>query len=212
MTQLYRRISVVTLLSCFLFLTTGCAVTLVQPYDEKLLADTEALFKKASTVIDDGIAKSPKTENERNHLKAAASTPNSVTPLASNPAHFTQFESRYNDLTVDVDALILRSLSKAAEVGPLGQKLQKRIEDLINQAIPSACDDLQSEFGAMTSSLTVMNYVDLKCLLIRWKAQHGDVTVTNGTGILKKVNWELRKSAVFAATLAIEQAETSKKK
>ena len=36
--------------SCSLFLAS-CTVTLVQPYDERLLNDTEEVFKKASAMI-----------------------------------------------------------------------------------------------------------------------------------------------------------------
>lgn len=208
----FRRLSLSFLASCTLALVSGCAVTLVQPYDEKLLTDTEALFKKASSMIDDGMTKSPKTDDERNQLKAQASAQNSPKPLADHPAHVSKFEPRYNDLAVDADALILRALSKAQEVGPLGNRLQKGIEKLIEENIPSACADLEANFRAMTASLTVMNFVDLKCLLVRWKDQHHDTTLTRDTGILKKTNWELRKSTIFAASVAIVQAETSKKK
>lgn len=180
----------------------GCTSTLVQPYDEKLLTDTENMFKKASSMIDDGISTSPKTDEQR----AAIHAPE------NQPAHVSKFEGRYAALNTDADALILRALSKAEQVDQIGQKLQGHINDLVESSLPSQCDDIEKELGLNTNSLTVKNYIDLKCLIVRWKAQHSDPTLTKGTGILKRTNWELRKSTIFSATLAIQKAETSKKK
>lgn len=196
------RLSFVTASIVAALFVGGCAVTLVQPYDEKLLTDTEAVFKKASTMIDDGIANSPKTDDQR----AAIQKPE------SHFAHVSKFEGRYAALSTDADALILRALSKAEEVDRIGQKLQGQINDLVENSLPSQCDDIEKELGLNTTSLTVKNYIDLKCLIVRWKAQHSDPTLTKGTGILKRTNWDLRKSTMFSATLAIQKAETSKKK
>lgn len=183
-------------------LTSGCAVTLLQPYDEKLLTDTESVFKKASAMIDDGIANSPKTDDERSAIQATA----------DHPAHASKFEARYAALGTDADALILRALSKSQDVDDAGEKLQKKINELVESSLPSQCDDIEGELGVSTSSLTVKNYIDLKCVFVRWKAQHSDAKLTRNTGILKKTNWELRKSAIFSVTLAIQRAETSKKR
>ncbi len=212
MSKVFRTVSRVPLYSLALLIVSGCAVTVVQPYDEKLLTETEAIFKKASAMIDDGVMKSPSTDEERKGLKALSLDTKAPKPLADNPAHASKFEARYNELATDSDALILRALSTSQEVGPLGNKLQKGIERLIEKNLPSACADLEAQFDAMTASLTVKNYVDLKCIIVRWKIQHNDPELTGGTGILKKVNWELRKSTIFGAAVAIEQAETSKKK
>lgn len=184
------------------WLVGGCAVTLVQPYDEKLLADTEAIFKKASSMIDDGIANSPRTDDER----AAIPEPE------SHSAHVSKFESRYAALSTDADALILRALSQSEEVDRIGQELQGQISDLVEKSLPSQCDDIEKELGMATTSLTVKNYIDLKCLVVGWKAQHSDPKLTQDTGILKRTNWELRKSHIFSAILAIQKAESSKKK
>lgn len=184
-----------------LLLVGGCATSLVQPYDEKLLTDTEALFKKTSAMIDEGIEKSPKTDEVRLAI---------VKP-EDHPAHFSKFEERYRTLGTDADALILRALSKSQDVSPIGEKLQKKIIDLVEEALPTQCDDIEVDLGISTSSLTVKNYIDLKCILVRWKAQHSDPKLTQNTLILKRTNWELRKSAIFSATLAIQKAETSKK-
>ena len=180
-------------------IVAGCPVSLVQPYDEKLLNDTEALFKKASAMIDDGIASSPRTDDER----AGISKP----PV--HPAHESKFEGRYNSLATDADALILRAISKSKDVDPIGEKLQQKINDLIEGALPIQCEELEGELAA-AKSLTVKNYVDLRCLLVRWKAQHSDSGLTRDTGILKRTNWELRKAAIFSAVLAINRAEMSK--
>lgn len=184
------------------FLVGGCAVTLVQPYDEKLLTDTEAIFKKASSMIDDGISNSPKTDEDRSVISKPE----------RHLAHASKFEGRYSELSTDADALILRALSKADDVDRIGQKLQVQIIKLVDESLPSQCDDVEKDLGVITTSLTVKNYIDLKCLIVRWKAQHSDPDLTKRTGILKRVNWELRKSTIFSAILAIQKAETSKKK
>lgn len=188
-------------ISVLALLVGGCAITLVQPYDEKLLTDTEAIFKKASSMIDDGISNSPKTDEARSGIRKPE----------DHSAHFSKFEGRYAALGTDADALILRALRKAQEVDKIGEKLQGQINKLVEESLPSQCEDIESELGLSTTSLTVKNYVDLKCLIVRWKAQHSDPTLTKNTGILKRSNWELRKSTMFSAVLAIQKAETSKK-
>jgi hypothetical protein len=189
----------------------GCAVTLVQPYDEKLITDSESLFKKASAMVDDGFQASPRTDEARAQIRLDSTRPGAG-PLSAHPAHFAQFERRYNEILTDSDALILRSLSKSQEIGTVGIRLQKKIEALIEEAVPTNCPEMDAEFSQMTSSLTVRNFVDLKCLLAGWKAQHANQRVTQDTSILKQVNWELRRSTLFSAVLAIQSAETSKKK
>lgn len=196
------RLSFVTASFIAALFVGGCAVTLVQPYDEKLLTDTEAIFKKASSMIDEGIANSPKTDSERSAIQKPE----------SHSAHASKFEGRYAALSTDADALILRALSRAEEVDRIGNKLQGQISELVENSLPSQCDDIEKELGLDTNSLTVKNYIDLKCLIVRWKAQHSDSVLTKGTNILKRTNWELRKSTMFSATLSIQKAETSKKK
>jgi hypothetical protein len=183
-------------------LVAGCAVTLVQPYDEKLSNDTEAFFKNASTLVDEGLIASPRTDEARLSIKQ----------FSAHAGHFSKFEPKYDSLLRDADSLILRSLAKSGEIGPLGNRLQKKIEGLIQGAVPSACPELDAEFNDLSNSLTVRNYVDLKCYVINWKAQHSDLKVTENTQILKRVNWETRKSGVFNIILAIQKAEVFKKK
>lgn len=194
------RAVAVTILATFLL--SSCTYTLVQPYDEKLVNDTETIFKKASAMVDDGIAKSPKTDQERK----------AIIPPSESLAHYSRFEIQYNALIRDSDALIMRSLAKSGEIDSVGNKLQKKIEALIESEIPSACPEQDQELKDLTNSLTVKNYIDLKCFFINWKAQHSDMKRTDDTQILKKANWEARKSAVFDIVLAIQQAEMSKQK
>jgi hypothetical protein len=201
------RATTMLLLSALLLHAAGCATTLVQPYDEKLLTDTEALFKRTSAMIDDGIAKSPRTDEERATLRGATG----ATSLARHPAHAAKFESRYNKLATDADALILRALAHGDGASPRGDALQAKIEKLVVDRLPSACPEADAEFAAMSSSLTVRNYVDLKCILVKWREQHSDPALTDSTGILKRSNWELRRSTLFAAVLVIQRAEMSKK-
>lgn len=179
----------------------GCATTLVQPYDQKLVDDTEAIFKDAAAMIDDGVQVSPMTDEARKAIRNPS----------GNPAHLSKFEDRYQKLATSTDLLILRALAQSRGVDAIGQRLQDKVSDLVDQQLPSQCEELEREFGAPGASLTVRNYVDLKCIFVRWHDQHADMVVTEGTQILKKGNWELRKSTVFNAVLAIQRAESSKK-
>lgn len=180
---------------------SACTVRLVQPHDDRLVSGNEDLFRTASQLVDDGYALSPRTDAER----AAIRKP------ADSDAHYAKFEPRYDALIRDSDLLILRAMAGSGQVDPLGDRLQAKIEQLIEQAVPSVCQDLKQSFDALgATSLTVRNFVDLKCLLTRWKDQHADDTLTRGTGILKKANWEGRRQSLFRITLAIERAEASK--
>jgi hypothetical protein len=190
------RSAIVALLA---LLTSACPATLVQPYDEKLVSDTEAIYKKAATMVNEGEAVSPRTDDVRRQIKEPA----------KHAGHFSAFAARYDALIVDADALILRGMAGSGGVDKIGRRIQDKIEDLIADAVPSACDDLEQEFKGAT--LTVKNYVDLKCILVRWKAQHSSSDETDKTLILKKANWEGRRRIFFNAVLAIQQAEAFKK-
>ena len=101
-------------------------------------------------------------------------------------------------------------LAKCTAIG-FGERLQTRINSLLDETLPSACAELQAEMAEVAASrLTIANLVDLKCLFIRWQAQHNDPGLTQQTGILKRSNWALRRSALFKAVLSIETAERSK--
>lgn len=183
---------------CLVLSVAGCASTLVQPYDETLFNDTGAFFKKAAAVVDEGKKLSPKTDDDR----AAIELP------ATHAAHYSAFESKYDGLIIDVEAMILRAMSKSGAINGAGRAMQGKITELIDAALPTNCVELQAEFANV--SLTVGNYVDLKCLIVRWRAQHQDARLTRDTQILKRANWEARKSVLFQTILAIQKAEAFK--
>lgn len=183
-------------------LLSACApVRLVEPYDEVLVSRTEALYAEASEMIDDGINLSPLNSAERAAIR----------PSARSPAHYSVFAPRYDRLIRASDALILRSMANSDALDPFGRKVQDGVRKLIDNAAPSTCDELKAEF-ANAGSLTVDNYVDLKCLLIRWKAQHGDRRGTDNTLILKRANWEGRRRTLFDYVLEVQRAERAKRR
>lgn len=179
--------------------STACTVTLVQPYDQKLFDDTETFYKKAATLVQEGEMLSPRTDAERKNIKE---------PL-KHPAHLSAFAPKYDALIIDSDALILRAMANSATIYIAGNKIQQKLEKLIVDPLPSQCSELEEEFK--NTSLTVKNYVDLKCVLVRWRAQHGDEKLTDNFMMLKKANWEARKPVMFNLILAIQKAEGFKK-
>ena len=198
--QLFKPSFATALMLSSLLIISGCKVTLVQPYDAKLLADTEAFYKKAAGVIEEGRSVSPKTDQERRNIANPS----------KHKAGFAQFESKYNDLLVDSEALILRAMAGSNAIDATGQAIQAKLDDIIETNIPSVCQGLAAEFGQ--TSLTAKNYIDLKCIIIKWKEQHADPRLTQDTMILKKANWEGRKTLIFNVILAIQKAEGFKNK
>lgn len=183
----------------FFSILSGCTTVLVSPYDEKLVTDTEAFYKKAAGIIEEGRAASPLKDSDRNAI---------VKPSTHN-GHFTKFEGKYNTLITDTEALLLRAMASDNKIGSKGQALQAKVSELIENSVASKCQELSAEFS--NTSLTAMNYVDLKCIVLKWKEQHSDNKLTRNTQILKKANWEGRKLLVFNAVLAIQKAEGFKK-
>ena len=180
---------------------SGCIPRLVQPYDEALVTGTEALYAEAAAMIDDGIVASPLTDAERDAIRP---------PLKSD-AHFSHFAPRYDKLIRASDLMILRAMAGSDGIDKLGQKLQGKIEEAIENAVPSVCAELTESFNELgATSLTVRNQVDLKCLLTRWKEQHADPALTRNTLILKRANWETRRASLFRIVLAIQRAQLSK--
>ena len=184
------RFTAVFILLLFL---AGCGAVIVQPYDAGLVDKTEAIYRKGAEMIMKGWAVSPRTDSQRAALEAAG----------DSPAAFSHFEAQYDGLILDTEILILRAMSGSMDIGPAGEKIQSRVEELIQADVPSMCPGLQEEFGSI--SLTARNYVDLKCLFLRWKEQHRE------RGILKKANWEGRKIALFDIIYAIDRAESFKR-
>ena len=187
-------------IACTVATLTGCTVTLVQPYDEKLFNDTEELYKKAAAMIGEGESTSPVTDDQRR----------AIADPAKHPAHFSKFAPKYDALLIDADALLMRSMAGSSKLDATGIRINTKIEKLISEGLPSYCAELEQEFAAATS-LTVKNYVDVKCLLVRWRAQHADPELTQDKLILKRANWEGRRLLFFNAVLSIQKAEGFKK-
>ena len=87
----FRLLLSVFLVSVF---SAGCVKTLVAPYDENLVTSTEAFYKKAAGIVEEGRSVSPRTDQER-----AA-----ITEPAMHKGHFSKFDARYSDLIVDAEA------------------------------------------------------------------------------------------------------------
>lgn len=171
------------------FLTSGCTTTLVSPYDEKLVTDTEAFYKKAAILIEKGRSVSPLKDDDRKNIQNPT----------EHQGHASKFEGDYNSLIIDTETLILRAMASDKKIDSMGQKLQAKISNLIETEIPSNCQQLAAEFAQ--ASLTAQNYVDLKCIILKWKQRHSDMSFTKNTKILKKANWESRKRTVFNAAI-----------
>lgn len=183
---------------------TGCTVTLVQPYDAELYKSTEAFYKKAATVILKGESASPTGQQLASITSKAAS---------ENPGHFSKFKADYDELLVDSNALILRSMANSGKVDDLGKQAQSKFEGFIGGDVASACETIQQDFPA--ADLTTRNYIDLKCLVAKWKNEHegvGGAGTSEGKQILKKGIWEGRERTLFNAILAIQSAEAFKNK
>lgn len=185
-------------IATFCVLLSGCSTVLVSPYDEKLVADTEAFYKKSAAMLMKGRSLSPFDDEERRTIADAS----------QHPAHFSNFESEYDALITDAEALILRSMASSGQIDSVGRSLQKSTSDLIETTIPTSCKELSTQFEDI--SLTAQNYVDLKCIVLGWRDQHSNGDATDDTLILKKANWEGRKIVVFNAILAIQRAEAFK--
>jgi hypothetical protein len=194
----YRPVAIYAAIALLMFVS-ACSIKLVQPYNEKLLDDTQAFYKKAAAMIEEGMAVSPKTDEERAMI---------VKP-AEHPANVSSFLPEYDALIVDSEALILRAMTGSQQIDATAQNIQGKLDELIEAYLPSRCPELKAEFGKI--SLTAMNFVDLKCLILKWREDHGNQQLTRGTGILKQANWEGRKAVLFNTLLAIQKAEGFKK-
>ncbi|MCK4842572.1 MAG: hypothetical protein KAT04_11940 [Methylococcales bacterium] len=193
--SMINRLFIPLFLLLALVFLNGCTTVLVSPSDEKLVTDTEAFYKKAAGMIEDGRSVSPLKDDDRAN----------IANLTDHKGHFTKFESKYNELIIDTEALILRAMASDGKIDSTGHALQSKISEMIENAIPSKCQELSVGFSK--TSLTAKNYVDLKCIVLKWKGQHSDMKLTKNTQILKKANWEGRKLTVFNAVLAIQKAE-----
>lgn len=197
----FMYLRTVVSISVFLFIAGCTTVTLVQPYDADLYSNTESFYKKTSKMIAKGISVSPKTNSDRKAIKD-----NNV---EEHPGHYNQFKDKYDSLLIDANSLILRALANSGSIDSNAQEMHTKIESAITNSIPNECDDLQNEFSSV--SLTVRNYIDMKCLIGKWGQQHNSKDSTGDKLILKKANWEARSKTLFQGILAIQKSEASKK-
>ncbi|WGS87629.1 hypothetical protein [Methylomonas sp. UP202] len=183
---------------CSLILT-GCPASFVSPYNESLYTETNAFYKNVATVIQDAKSVSPLKDEDR-ALITEQNAPN-------HEGHFSKFESKYNKLIIDSNALILSSMTDIDNIDTIGNYLNGKINSIIADAIPSICNSTEfSELGE--KNLTVQNYVDLKCIISKLKQDHKDSV----KGIMKKANFEQKDKLIFNAILAIQKAESFKNK
>lgn len=130
---------------------------------------------------------------------------------AENAGHFSRFESSYSALIIDSNALILRSLANSGKVNEIGKSMQRKLEQIIRSSTTAACESLQQDFPL--ADLTTKNYIDLKCLVTKWRQDHQNAGIPGeARQILKKANWEGRERSLFDAILAIQSAEAFKNK
>lgn len=171
----------------------GCtATTLVQPYDERLLTGSEAFYRNAATIIEHSRAQSPAerpTTEDNNH-----------------PGHIANMDNLYADLLIDANILLLRAMRSSELVDNTGQRLQGKITQYIDSALPSNCDNSADDIRAEFSSLTVKNFVDLKCLIITWQAQHAAAPGK----VLTQGDWSRRHLSLIRYIVAVQQAEAAK--
>lgn len=176
-----------------LFSLLGCApAVLVQPYDERLLTGSEQFYRKTATIIE--------------HTKMQSPAERPTTEDIRHPGHITNMENLYAEMLIDANILLLRALANSEQVDASGQRLQRRITRYIDNALPSNCDSSAEDIRAEFSSLTVKNYVDLKCLIVTWQAQH---EAAPGK-VLTQAEWSRRHLSLIRFIVAVQQAEVAK--
>ena len=180
------------LLACLVSLLGCTAATLVQPYDEKLLTDSEQFYRKAATII------------EHSRMQSPAERP--TTENSNDPGHISNMDNLYAELLIDANILLLRALANSEQVDVTGQRLQNKITEYIDNALPSNCDNSTDDIRAEFSSLTVKNFVDLKCLVVTWQAQH---QAAPGK-VLTRADWSRRHVSLIRFIVALQQAEVAK--
>jgi hypothetical protein len=172
----------------------SCTVTFVQPYDEKLVDATEAFYKETSLAIEEAKEKSPVSRVNIDPGKAS-----------DNSGHLSKHTMFYSKAKVNANALIIRAMVNSGKVDKIGLTIQSEIDEVISKALPSNCkNDHASISGQIT--LTLQNYLDLKCLVTHWEVQHKNAP----NEILKKVNWEGRQVSLMGMIVSIQRAETFK--
>lgn len=193
---MHRLPALCTAILIALLVSSCTSVVFVQPYDQALVSGTEAFYKKAGKMIQQAEAVSPD-----HRAKGTA-----VNPAAT----YDHLKPQYDDLVIDANALIIRAAANANRVDALGQKLQGKLEQLVEKAVPPTknCIELKDALAGTPMTLTVSNFVDLKCLVAGWDRQQREAPGQ----ILTKTEWSNRNISLMEAIMAIETAETFKKK
>jgi hypothetical protein len=173
----------------------GCTVTFVQPYDEKLVDATESFYKLAANKIEEARAKAP----DSRELKEGEAA-------ESNSGHISHFVSTYSTLKIEANSLVIRALVSSGQVDEMALPVHQKIEDIISRSVPSNCAGASASIGGPIT-LTVQNYLDLKCLVVHWSVQHEQAP----NKILKKSNWESRQIALMNMIISLQKAESFKK-
>ena len=172
---------------------SGCTtVKFVQPYDDSLITGIQEFYKSTAKFVENGRQVSPSTR------------PNSED--SSNKGHLSHYQDGYSNLLIEVNNLVIRSMVNSVKIGEIGQSMQAKVEQLIDESIPSVCAGTQALLGEEFTSLTVKNFADLKCLVSRWKVQHENApskTLTSG-------DWQRRHTTLMNMVIAIQQAESFK--
>lgn len=176
------------------FLLQACTVTFVQPYDEKLVDGTEAFYKEVSKGLIEAESKSLEHRNPVIPLKPE-----------SNPGHISHYKLFYSSAMVSANSLIIRAMVNRGKVDEIALSVHKEIETIISEAVPSNCKDGKSVITEKIT-LTLQNYLDLKCLISNWEVQH--LSAQNET--LKKGNWEGRQISLMNMIVNIQKAESFK--
>lgn len=182
------------LLISLLLMVQSCTVTLVQPYDEKLVEATESFYKDTALAIESAREKAP--------LNRAL--PDGTVP-SDNPGHISKYKNFYSNAKVSANSLIIRAMVNTEKVDKIAVDIHSQIETLISESLPSNCiNDRAQITGDIT--LTLQNYLDLKCLVTHWEVQHTQAPHS----ILKKTNWESRQVTLMGMIVSIQKAESFK--
>lgn len=178
----------------FILLVQSCTVTFVQPYDEKLVDATESFYKDTSLAIEEAREKSPLNRNNIDPNKPE-----------ENSGHLSKHAMFYSKAKVNANALIIRAMVNSGKVDKIAVNTHVEIEEVISKSLPSNCaNDRATISGQIT--LTLQNYLDLKCLVTHWEVQHKNAP----NEVLKKVNWESRQVSLMGMIVSIQKAESFK--
>jgi hypothetical protein len=178
----------------FILLVQSCTVTLVQPYDEKLVEATESFYKDTSLAIEDARERSPINRDNIDPNKPE-----------ENTGHFSKYTTFYSKAKVNANALIIRAMVNSGKIDKIATDIHKEIEEVISKSLPSNCEnDRATISGEIT--LTLQNYLDLKCLVTHWEVQHKGAPYE----VFRKSNWESRQLSLMRMIVNIQKAESFK--